>query len=146
MKRYSWKASSDDGSFEDEGQVWFKTHKEAYEDMRVYALEKMKWNTEWSDLDDIEDEDNWIGYNVKFNPNYIVHESYSGVYTYEIVERREMVYLHDREWEVIDSFTPQKGYDWEVCLIYGVGAIWMNNVEGYIILIEESNRILKSDI
>lgn len=146
MKRYSWKASSNDGSYEDEGQVWFKTHREAYEDMRVHALEKMKWNTEWSDLDDIEDEDNWIGYNVKFNPNYIVHESYSGIYTYEIVSHNEKVYLHDRDWEVIDSFEPKIGRDWEVCFIEGVGTMWMNNIDGYIVLVEESRRILKSDI
>ena len=145
MKRYSWKASSNDGSFEDKGREWFKTHKDAYEDMRNHALENMKWNTEMVDFSDMDKED-WIGYEVKFHPNYIVHESYSGTYTYQIVSINEKVYLHDREWEVIDSFEPIPNQDWEVCLIYGVGAIWMNNVEGYIVLIEESNRILKSDI
>ena len=145
MKKYSWKASSNDGSYEDEGQVWFNTHKEAYEDMRHHALVKMNWNTEWSDFSDM-DKSDYIGYKVKFNQNYIVHESYSGIYTYEIVSQSEKVYLHEREWEVIDSFIPRKDYDWEVCLIYGVGAIWMNNADGYIVLIEESNRILKSDI
>ena len=144
MKRYSWKASSNDGSFEDDGQVWFKTHKEAYEDMRNHALEKMKWNTEWHDLDDIEDKDNWIGYDVKFHPNYIVHESYSGIYTYEIVSQSEKVSLHDREWEVIDLFTPDEDVDLEVCEIHSVGRMWMNNYDGYIVLIEPSGRILKS--
>ena len=30
---------------------------------------------------------------------------------------REKVYLHDTDWEVIDSFEPQNGRDWEVCFI-----------------------------
>ena len=143
MKRYSWKAFSDEGSFEDKGSKWFNSHKEAYYDMRKNALEKMKWNTEWEDLDDNGDS---IGYSVSFSKNQIVHASYSGIYTYEIVEQKEKVYLHEREWEVIDSFEPIFGKDWEVCLIYGIGALWMNNEEGYLVLIEESNRILKSDI
>lgn len=145
MKRYSWKASSDDGGFEDEGQVWFKTHKEAYEDMKDHALEKMKWNTEWDDFSDMSEAD-CIGYNVTFHQNYIIHTSYSGTYTYRIVSQSEKYYLHDREWEVIDSFEPKLGRDWEVCFIEGVGTMWMNNIDGYIILREESNRILKSYI
>jgi hypothetical protein len=143
MKRYSWKASSDDGSYEVEPQKWFDTKKDAYNDMRKYALEKMKWNTEWCDFSDMAEED-WIGYNVKFHPNYIVHESYSGIYTYEIVSQSEKVSLHDREWEVIDLFTPDEDVDWEVCEIHGVGKMWMNNYDGYIVLIEPSGRILKS--
>lgn len=145
MKRYSWKASSDDGSYEVEPQKWFDTKKDAYNDMRKYALEKMKWNTELEDFSDMDEKD-WIGYNVKFHPNYIVHESYSGIYTYEIVSQSEKVYLHDRTWEIIDSFTPRAMYDWNVCIIDGVGSIWMNNCDGYIVLIEPSGRILKSDI
>jgi hypothetical protein len=144
MKRYSWIASSDDGNYEDRGE-WFDTHKEAYEDMRHNALVKMNWNTEWEDFSDM-DEMDWIGYNVKFHPNYIVHESYSGIYTYEIVSQSKKVYLHDREWEVIDSFEPKIGRDWEVCFIEGVGTMWMNNIDGYIVLVEENKRILKSDI
>ena len=144
MTKYSWKASSNDGSFEDKGQVWFDTHKEAYYDMQKNALEKMKWNTEWCDFSDMADED-YIKYVVHFHPKYITHKSYSGTYTYEIVEREDKVYLHEREWEVIDKFTPKIMYDWNVCIIEGVGSIWMNNVDGYIVLME-SNRILKSYI
>lgn len=145
MKKYTWIASSNDGSYQATSCRFFDTKKEAYEDMRNEALEKMKWNTELEDFSDL-DESDCLGYEVKFHPNYIVHESYSGTYTYKIVSVHEKVYLHDREWTVIDSFTPHEGYDWEVCLIHGVGAIWMNNIDGYIVLIEESNRILKSDI
>lgn len=138
---YSWKATSNDGSFEDKGE-WFDTHEEAYNDMRNHALEKMKWNTEFYDVE----EEDTLGYSVHFSKNKIVHESYSGAYTYEIVERRKRVYLHDRDWEVIDSFEPKYGRDWEICYIDGVGAMWMNNVDGYIVLVEEGRRILKSDI
>jgi hypothetical protein len=145
MKKYSWKAKSDDGAFEDDSKIKFDTKKEAYNNMRHHALVKMKWNTEWEDFSDMSKED-CIGYNVTFHQDYIIHTSYSGTYTYEIVEQTETTRKHNRTWEVIDSFTPREGYDWEVCRIYGVGAIWMNNVEGYIVLIEESNRILKSDI
>lgn len=45
----------------------------------------MKWNTEFDeDFCDIEDCD-YIAYKVKFFKNKIIHASYSGVYTYEIV-------------------------------------------------------------
>lgn len=141
MKKYSWIASSDDGCYEAKGSRWFDTKKEAYEDMREHALEKMQWNTEWEDVD----ENSTLGYEVHFSRDKIVHESYSGIYTYEIVSQSEKVYLHDRDWVVIDSFTPRAMYDWCVCIIDGVGSMWMNNTEGYIVLIEK-DRILKSDI
>ena len=139
--RYIWKAKSDDGCFEDKSTKEFATKREAYIDMQERALEKMQWNTEWEDLDGSK-----IEYSVVFTEDKITLRSYSGEYTYEIVGVKEEVCLHEREWEVIDSYTPRPGYDWELCLIYGVGALWMNNVDGYVVLIEESNRILKSSI
>ena len=145
MKKYTWIASSNDGSYQETSCRFFDTKKEAYEDMRNEALEKMKWNTELEDFSDL-DESECLGYKVKFHPNYIIHESYSGTYTYKICSLREKVSLHDREWEVIDLFTPEKDVDWEVCEIHGVGKMWMNNYDGYIVLIEPSGRILKSDI
>ena len=83
--KYSWKAKSDDGAFEDNGKC-FATKEDAYNDMRNEALEKMKWNTEFYDVE----EEDTIGYSVHFSKNKIVHESYSGIYTYEIVEVREL--------------------------------------------------------
>lgn len=59
--------------------------------------------------------------------------------------KNQNIYLHEREWEVINSFTPKAMYDWLVCIIDGVGSMWMNNCDGYIVLIEK-DRILKSDI
>ena len=82
MKKYKWIASSDDCSFEDESRQEFTSKEECYNDMRNAALEKMKWNTEFTDCD----ENDTLGYKVHFSQNKIVHESYSGVYTYEIKE------------------------------------------------------------
>ena len=54
--------------------------------MRNAALEKMKWNTEYrEDFGDLEDGE-YIGYKVRFSKEVIIHESYSGIYTYKIVE------------------------------------------------------------
>lgn len=83
--KYKWIASSDDGAFENESETLFDTEKDCYNDMRNSALEKMKWNTEFDvDFFDVEDGD-YIGYRVMFFKNKIIHTSYSGVYTYEIL-------------------------------------------------------------
>lgn len=140
--KYTWKATSDDGCYEDKGRRWFDTKKEAYEDMREYALEKMQWNTEWEDVD----ENNTLGYEVHFSRNKIVHESYSGTYTYEIVEKREKVCVYDNTWTIEDRFTPIDGVDWKVAKFDGVGELWMNNCNGYMVLILPNGTILKSDI
>ena len=81
--RYEWVASCDDGAFKDYSKQTFKTKEECYNDMRNNALEKMKWNTEYTDF---ENENDSIGYNVSFSQNKITHNSYSGLYIYEIVE------------------------------------------------------------
>ena len=142
--KYSWKVKSDDGAFEDDSKIKFDTKKEAYNNMRHHALVKMKWNTEWEDFDDMSEED-WIGYDVKFHQDYIIHTSYSGTYTYEIVEHAETIRKHNRTWEVLDLFLPIEN-DWEVGVFEGLGTMWMNNMDGYMILIAENGRILKSDI
>ena len=86
MKKYRWVAESNDRSFEDESRQDFASKEECYNDMRNSALEKMKWNTEFYDVD----ENDTLGYKVHFSKNKIIHESYSGVYTYEIKEVKEM--------------------------------------------------------
>ena len=86
MKKYKWVAESNDGAFEDESIQTFTYKRECYNDMRNAALKKMKWNTEFYDVED----DNTLGYKVHFSKNKIIHESYSGVYTYEIKEVEEM--------------------------------------------------------
>lgn len=80
--KYKWVANSDDGSFDDESDTLFDTKKECYYDMREKALKKMTWNTDWYDVE----EDGYIGYKVRFSRDCITHESYSGLYTYKIIE------------------------------------------------------------
>lgn len=143
--KYTWKAFSNDGSFEDDAKIKFDTKKEAYVNMRHHALTKMKWNTEWEDFDDVMEND-YIGYSVKFHPDYIIHESYSGVYTYQIVEVPERVTLYGRTWEIISSYTPEDMVDWEVCELPNIGKMWMNNYDGFIVIIAPDGTILKSDI
>lgn len=86
MKKYKWIAESNDGAFTDESKNIFSTEEECYNDMRNSALEKMKWNTEYND--DLYDVDT-ISYDVIFSQKQIIHKSYSGVYTYKIVEVQE---------------------------------------------------------
>ena len=84
--KYKWIAECSDGAFNDESAL-FDSEKECYNDMRNAVLEKMKWNTEYDDdFTDIQDDD-YIGYEVHFSKREITHKSYSGKYTYKIVEQ-----------------------------------------------------------
>ena len=80
--KYKWVANCDDTAFEDESEKLFDTKKECYYDMRENALKKMTWNTDWYDVG----EDDYINYKVRFSRDCITHESYSGLYTYKIIE------------------------------------------------------------
>lgn len=85
-KHYKWVASSDDGCYEVDSQHLFTDKCLCYCDMRNAALAKMKWNTNYDeDFADVCDGD-YIGYEVQFYQDKIIHKSYSGTYTYEIVE------------------------------------------------------------
>ena len=80
---YKWNVTCNDGSIDEDSEKTFASEQECYEDMRNAALEKMKWNTEF--LHDFEDNET-IGYEVKFSPRKITHNSYSGLYTYTMFE------------------------------------------------------------
>lgn len=82
--KYKWVAECNDGSFNDESKELYRTKKECYCHMRDAALEKMKWNTDY--LYNFDNEEDSIKYEVLFSQNKIVHTSYSGTYTYKIVE------------------------------------------------------------
>lgn len=82
--KYKWVAECSDGAFNDESRELYKTKEECYCYMRDAALEKMKWNTEYNQ--DFDDEEDSIGYEVSFSQNEITHRSYSGLYVYKIVE------------------------------------------------------------
>lgn len=137
-QKYSWIATSDDGSFEEEGE-WFRTEESAYRDMRNHALAKMRWNTEYEDMDD----GGSIGYEAHFSKNEIVHTSYSGTYTYRIISKLHSFEKYGQEWEIIESFTPVEGEDWKVLTIDGIGELWMNNGDGFMVLIEPDGRIIQ---
>lgn len=81
---YYWKASSDDGAYEEVSPSKYHTKKEAYEQMRAAALHKACWNTQYDE--DFDDESMKIEYQFVFSQDKIIHKSYSGTYTYEIVE------------------------------------------------------------
>jgi hypothetical protein len=104
--KYKWIVSSDDGAYIDESEKFFDTENDCYNDMRNSALEKMKWNTEFDvDFLDVEDGD-YIGYRVKFFKNKIIHTSYSGTYTYEIVaidNRIKNIEISNTSLEIIKS-------------------------------------------
>lgn len=92
--RYKWVANCSDGAFEDESKALFDTKEGCYKDMRNAALEKMKWNTQFKE--DFDNEEDSIGYEVSFSQNEIVHTSYSGTYTYKIVEVTAMEELQTK--------------------------------------------------
>ena len=82
--KYYWKAECSESAFEDKSIVLFDTKEDCYNDMRNAVLEKMKWNTEYNE--DFVDVAESIENKVNFSPNCITHLSYSGLYTYTIVE------------------------------------------------------------
>jgi hypothetical protein len=87
QKIYQWVAYSHDDSFEDDGRLIFAGEKECYNAMRNAVLNKMTWNTEYSE--DFPDAGTTIGYRLIFKKNMIVHKSYSGVYVYVIYTGKE---------------------------------------------------------
>lgn len=102
--KYAWTAKSDDGCFEDMSEKAFDTQEECYTDMMVHAVNKIKWNVDYWDVIDgqnilekngikqtneVGKDAGYIGYELKFMPHKIVHTSYSGTYTYEIVTKED---------------------------------------------------------
>lgn len=90
MLYYRWSGESNDGSYKENGKHFLASKEDCYNEMRNAVLEKMKWNTEFSE--DFETAEDAIQYDVKFTQNSIVHKSYSGTYTYQI-----------REFELVDD-------------------------------------------
>lgn len=96
MKLYYWTVESSDG-FTDKTNALFKSQSDCYADMVRHAIDKIKWNTEWTDLVEANDKPNEDGlitndksnllhihYDLDIYPDKIVHKSYSGIYTYQI--------------------------------------------------------------
>lgn len=83
--KFKWIAECTDGAFNDESAL-FDSEKECYNNMRDAVLEKMKWNTECDDDFTDNQEGDYIGYEVHFIKRDITNKSYSGLYSYKIVE------------------------------------------------------------
>lgn len=93
MKKFMWKAHSDDGSYLEESRK-FNSQEECYADMMSAALEKMKWNMDWDDVtsdtgasenpEGIVTAKDGIRYTLLAKPDMITHTSYSGKYTWEM--------------------------------------------------------------
>ena len=56
------------------------------------------------------------------------------------------VVKHGRKWEVLKSYEPNASKDWWVSDFENVGTLYMNNLDGYMVLYEINGTILKSDI
>lgn len=52
---------------------------------------------------------------------------------------------HGRTWEILNEYDFVDG-DWVVGDFDNTGTMYMNNIEGYVVLFERNGRILKSDI
>ena len=52
---------------------------------------------------------------------------------------------HARLWDVLEQYDHTEN-DWIVGDFDHIGTLYMNNVDGYVVLFERNRRILKSDI
>lgn len=84
-KGWVWSCESEDKVDQEQSTHAFGTKEECYNNMRQHALDKMKWNTEWCDVNELEDD--FIGYETHFGKDTITHSSYSGLYTYKITKQ-----------------------------------------------------------
>ena len=66
----------------------------------------------------------------------------------QIMEQNIKICEHGRIWEILDEYDliTADGRDWFVGDFDGLGTMYMNNQDGYIVLFERNGRILKSDI
>jgi hypothetical protein len=56
------------------------------------------------------------------------------------------VVKHGREWELLERYELNAETDWLVSNFDGVGKLYMNNLDGYMVLFENNGLILKSNI
>jgi hypothetical protein len=82
MATYMWIGNSNDGSYFERSRTTFDNEEDCYKDMVNEVSEKIKWNTEWCDCREYET----IHYDITYSRRKIVHKSYSGIYTYNLIE------------------------------------------------------------
>lgn len=66
----------------------------------------------------------------------------------QLMEQKMNVCEHGTIWEVLEHYDliDADGKDWFVGDFDGVGTLYMNNQDGYMVLFERNGRILKADI
>ena len=66
----------------------------------------------------------------------------------QLMEQKMNVCEHGTIWEVLEHYDliDADGKDWFMGDFDGVGTLYMNNMDGYMVLFERSGRILKADI
>lgn len=107
--KYKWVAFSNDGAYEVSSDATYASKKECYDDMRNAVLGKMKWNTEYDE--DFDYDEDAVNYEVRFTKEMIIHESFSGIYVYKIVPENKKVTIKDiftpefKEWLVVKGFS-----------------------------------------
>ena len=83
---YMWVAKNGEDKVEDHSEGIFEDEKQAYENMRDAAFDKMAYDTKYDEeyMNTDEYEEGAIDYSLSFSRNKIVAKCYSGVVTYEI--------------------------------------------------------------
>lgn len=107
--KYKWVAFSSDGAYELYSEI-FESKKDCYDDMRNWALNKMKWNTEYDE--DFEQQGDAIAYKVYFAQDMIIHVSYSGTYVYKIVGEYDEVKMKDIFTDEFKKWLKNNNLDW----------------------------------
>lgn len=66
----------------------------------------------------------------------------------QLMEQKMNVCKHGQTWEVLEHYDliDADGKDWFVGDFDGVGTLYMNNMDGYMVLFERGGRILKAGI
>ena len=105
--KYKWVAFSNDTAFEYATAKRFDNKKDCYNDMRDAVFSKMKWNTEYDE--DFNEDDDAVGYRVHFTRDMIVHASYSGIYVYKIVDEDENPNYEDVFTEELIDYLKELG-------------------------------------
>lgn len=101
--KFKWVGFSDDGCYHVESKHLFDTQESCYMDMMNTAIDKMKWNVDFTDVQEDcdpyeeggliktkgslmgnDDMNLGIFYKLECHPHKIEHRSYSGLYTYLI--------------------------------------------------------------
>lgn len=140
--KYYWKSSSIHGLYNRKSDL-FNAKYLAFENAKTHIFDMLDRDTEWCDVE----ENDLIKCELKFSPDKITISIDSVEVVYEIIEVPEQINVYGHEWEVIPDFNPKSSeHNWLVGSFTGVGDLWMNNLDGYMVLMERDGRIIKTTI